>query len=437
METIVRALRAATLTLTWLALAASPAVAGPSAEKQPLEHWIKALKDVDGSARLEACRELGKLKAEAAPAVPALVEALKDADPEVRAAAAEALGAVGPAAKSAFPALSEALKDEALTASNVPVWYVVGTAMGGLGPEILPDLIAALDQEHPQVVVGACAALHEIGPEAKVAVPRLIRLLEKDDPQTRTGAIYAFMGIGPEARAAVPALIKTLTHEYFHLQYWACRALARIGPGAKAAVPMLVRQLREGFPSVRRHAALALGGIGPDIGQQGLEALVAALNDPLHPVREDAATALGQLGPFAKSAAQALEKAAASEPLGIRVDAAKALWLITGKPDAAVAVLIEKLEDLTVGCKAAEVLVEIGPPAAEAAVPAITKLLESEDAVSRLCAAEALGRIGPAAKSAVPALKGRLEDPDEDVRGAAAQALKQIAPQPAVPEDPR
>jgi HEAT repeat protein len=309
--------------------------------------------------------------------------------------------------------------------------------MGGLGPEMLPDLIAALDHEHSRVVMGACVALHEVGPQAKVAVSRLIRLLEKDDPATRTGAIYAFMGIGPEARAAVPALIKTLTHENFHMQYWACRALARIGPGAKAAVPVLLRQLREGLPSVRRHAALALGGIGPDIGQQGLEALVRAIKDPLHPVREDAARALGQLGPFAKSAAPALQEASASESLGIRVEAATALWLVTGKPEAAVAVLIEKLEDLTVGCKAAEALVEIGPPAAEAAVPAITKLLESEDAVSRLCAAEALGRIGPAAKSAVPALTGRLEDADEDVRGAAAQALKQIERQPAAPESPR
>jgi HEAT repeat protein len=44
----------------------------------------------------------------------------------------------------------------------------------------------------------------------------------------------------------------------------------------------------------------------------------------------------------------------------------------------------------------------------------------------RLEAAKALGNIGPAAESAIPALTKALQDAGEDVRKAAAEALEKI-----------
>ncbi|MHC4400701.1 MAG: HEAT repeat domain-containing protein [Planctomycetota bacterium] len=393
-----------------------------------LGDFIAALEHTDASQRLEACRAIGKLGPRAADAVSALEAALVDADPNVQGAAAEALGAIGPAARSAAPSLWKALKSAGYTDDYVPVWYLAGCALGQLGPTIVPDAIAALDDKHSQVCLGACAALHECGPTAKAAVPALIRLLEKDVRGTRQGAMYAFMGIGPEAEPAVPLLIKTLTHDNLHAQYWACRALGQIGPASRPAVPGLIDRLTRATAAVRHNAAAALGDIGPAVGEEGVRALEKALEDRSQPTREDAAIALGKLGPFAASAAPALEKAVVNDTISPRIPAARALWQVTGKTEVAVDALIEDLHDFNLGDEAAEVLVEIGP-AAKRAVPALVELLESGDAFQRLFAAQALGGLGPAAQGASAALESAASDADPDIRRAAAEALQRIHPQ--------
>ena len=71
-------------------------------------------------------------------------------------------------------------------------------------------------------------------------------------------------------------------------------------------------------------------------------------------------------------------------------------------------------------------LAEIGP-AAKTAVPALAKLLDSDQPDVRLQALVALGEIGPAAKDAVPKISKLLvSDPFENVRSAAAFALGTI-----------
>lgn len=391
-----------------VALALAAALAGgasgePSSEAKPLGDWIEALEHTDAQMRVEALGAIGKLGPEAEAAVPAMIERLGDADPSVRGAAARALGALGPAARSAVPSLVKALadKDYVVTVKDEkqlyqPVWLVVSSALGDIGPAALADLIAALEHENTQVRVGAAGALHRIGPKARDAVDPLVKMLKEDEPRTCRAAIYGLMGIGREAKGAVPALTEALTHEDFHTQYWACRALREIGPEASEAVPALLRLLTEGVPSVRRHAAQALGGIGPAIGDKAVDALARALKDPLEPVREDAVIALGQLGPFAKSAAPAIEETLAAGPLAARFPAARALWLVTGETELAVDVLIDQLDDVIWRYDAADTLGEIGP-SAKKAVPALVELLESDQA-------------------------------DEDLRNTAAQALKRIDP---------
>src|SRR5438876_1686317 len=72
---------------------------------------INALKRDDKDARANACVELGKAKAKAAPAVPALIPLLKDKDAEVRRLASYSLGEIGPPASAALEPLRELLKD--------------------------------------------------------------------------------------------------------------------------------------------------------------------------------------------------------------------------------------------------------------------------------------------------------------------------------------
>ena len=63
----------------------------------------------------------------------------------------------------------------------------------------------------------------------------------------------------------------------------------------------------------------------------------------------------------------------------------------------------------------ASILGRMGPEA-KAAVPALTKMLSSQD--DRGAAVDALGQIGPGAKTAVPVLAKLLRDADSKMRHA-------------------
>ena len=74
---------------------------------------------------------------------------------------------------------------------------------------------------------------------------------------------------------------------------------------------------------------------------------------------------------------------------------------------------------------AAEALGRIGPPA----VPQLVEALHSNDAETRLVAAQTLARLGTDARDAVPDLIPLLEDPDERIRKAAMRALGRVGPE--------
>jgi HEAT repeat protein len=68
-----------------------------------------SVSDPDPIVRLQSCRALAYMGAQAKDAVPALVQALNDPEQAVREAAAAALGQVGQAAAPAVPALMQML----------------------------------------------------------------------------------------------------------------------------------------------------------------------------------------------------------------------------------------------------------------------------------------------------------------------------------------
>jgi HEAT repeat protein len=73
---------------------------------------------------------------------------------------------------------------------------------------------------------------------------------------------------------------------------------------------------------------------------------------------------------------------------------------------------------------ASEALIETGKPA----VPALVRMLGSENAGVRAFAAYVLGEIGPDADEATTTLLSLLSDPNEAVRDMSRQALSKIAP---------
>ena len=94
--------------------------------------------------------------------------------------------------------------------------------------ELLPDLIAALDDADSLVRAWSAHSIGNIGGDAVSAVPRLILLLTNGDEASRNGACIALRGIGPPARAALPALRKALTDSSKDVRGFAGRAIEAI-----------------------------------------------------------------------------------------------------------------------------------------------------------------------------------------------------------------
>ncbi len=411
------------LVVAWMPTRPGLLAAGPD----PLAPWRDALASPQPARRVEAAKAIAASHGPPEEVVPALVDLLEDENLDVRCAAAGGLGQLGPAAAGAVPALIAAMATDEHDSSHRAVWAVIGRAVARIGPPALPELVRALGSDDPRLYSGAAVAIHEMGPQASGAVDALAEMLSSDSHRKRGAAIHAIQGIGPAATGAVEALRRSLGHEDFHTRYWACQALGAIGPGAQPATGDLLRAIRQDGASVRRHAAAALGAIGAKIGPDAVEQLIDTMsNDPSQPVREDAVIALGKLKPFAAKTAPAIANALAAKRIAARVAAARSHWLLTGRTDVAMPVLIEQLGNVLGVFDAAAVLGEIGPPAAPQAVDPLAALLDSDDADVRLAAAAALGKLGPQARRADKRLRGLLEDEDPQVRQAAAESLKSL-----------
>jgi hypothetical protein len=122
----------------------------------------------------------------------------------------------------------------------------------------------------------------------------------------------------------------------------AMRAVAEAGAKGKAAVPALVArlapELREHAEYLRRVAAESLGRIGAG----AVPALQAALADESDERRVGAAMALGLIGPKAKRAGPELEAARDAGGRVLAVEAALALYGVTGDAEPA----LEYLRDV-------------------------------------------------------------------------------------------
>jgi HEAT repeat protein len=359
-------------------------------------------------------------------AVSVLIAALVDGDERIRSATSEALKAHPAAATIAAASLLSKMTDESLDAGGRPIWYVASLALGRLGDTSLPTLLERLEDANPMVVRATCVAIAEIEPPAKPAVAKLIPLLTSQNDDLRHIACHVLIAIGPTAKLAVNPLTKLLDHENLHTQYWSCRALGSIGaPAALPAVDKLISLTREGAASVRRNAVMALGEIGIESGPKMLQALSDALQDKTQPVRAVAAEALTKIGPPAKETLPALKQAIDRPFFRARVQAALAIWKISGETEMAVRVLLEEFESINAPWEVAAAFSELGEAGASA-VPGLTKLLTAAQATTRLFVIDALAAIGVASKPALPALVKRLDDDDHDVRAAARQAIDLI-----------
>lgn len=148
---------------------------------------------------------------------------------------------------------------------------------------------------------------------------------------------------GPAAQPALPALVRLLSSE----QTWvfAAEALGRIGHAATPAASEL-KQRAEHDHHDADTAAWALWRVGgdPEHATEVLGRMIAADS-----VRPRAVKYLADLGQAAEASAGRLQRLLGSKDDWVRVEAAHALWRVSGDPTEAVPVLTTVLQPLTDG----------------------------------------------------------------------------------------
>jgi HEAT repeat len=330
--------------------------------------------------------------------LPLLADHLTDPDDEVRAHAAYLTAAIGHPARASADRLAALLSDTASTElgeheiGDIALW---GLARLG-DPRCVPGLVERLTG--PRLGFGLASVhvdrafdwleppgIHEVLALVPQHAPELLpalggRLQTETTLDGRRAFAHAAAGWGAASAPLTPALADLLDSDAAE---WAADALGAIGIGAVEAAGRLraLARSRHHDERVRLAAGAAAAQAGGD-AEVAVEVIAPALRTSFGAT---AARHLAGLGPAGAALALALRDLLADRDDWARVEAANALWRVTGDPTEAVIVLTAALEDgvsghtaQPVARRAARYLAAIGQPAAAAAVPRLRAILADE-----------------------------------------------------------
>jgi HEAT repeat protein len=267
---------------------------GPAA-REAVPALVAALKDPDEQVRISAVQALGRVGPRARVAVPALIELLqedpgprfavvqtlralgpdardavthlarllREAEPRERGPLIAALGSTGTAA-DAGPALVEAMRSVADSADDVALRDALTNALLRLGPGVTGEVAGLLKDKRVEVCRYALAVLLHFGPQAEDVLPALVAALDDKDDEAGVAAAQAVAMIDPRPEC-VPPLVRGLKAPDSRLRMRAAGVLWKLGQLGRDAVPALeAAATRDPDAMVRQQAGKALRAIDPD-----------------------------------------------------------------------------------------------------------------------------------------------------------------------------
>lgn len=271
-------------------------LASPSAELRSALSWalsmfagealhalISGLQDESKFIRAGLADALGRAALDAERTVPALISLLSDTEVEVRACAAKALGNMRASKKAeeSVPPLIALLKDQ----DNDVAW-IAAEALRKIGTEeaskawaeFEPDssvtkLAKQLKNKDRAIRIDAAKGLKENYKEAVLVLDDLVLALQDQYPEVLINATEALGRIGAASRSTIPALAPLLQHEDHRVRKQVASALGKIaehtqdGTASRALLPVL----KDPVADVRMAAGVALEEIGGETAEVALK----------------------------------------------------------------------------------------------------------------------------------------------------------------------
>lgn len=357
--------------------------------------------------------------------VPALIQDLRDA--RRRVAAAQALGRLGAGARPAVPELLTALteKDAELRTEAL-------ASLNRIGPpdeKDVPLLVAVLrDGDFAAGRRYALESLARLGAKAEPAVTALADALKDPSAEVRIKSAELLGIIGPAARQrAWKPLLVVLRDPDATVSAAAGAALVKMGSPGRDAVGTLKDLLGERREPLRRYALIGLAAIGGDAADAVPALLEVAAKDSVAELRGLALNALRKIQPDKKEAIEVFTQALSDGDAGVCEQAARGL-ASAGPKGGALPGLLQGVEhrNANVARIAADTLK--AAPFDKTQAPILEKALRNKNAAVRLCAIEALGRVGADAAGTVSALGDVLKDGSADERRAVIGAIGKMGP---------
>lgn len=285
--------------------------------------------------------------------------------------------------------------------------------------DLASRLVEPADAGGWRISDSAALELERLGPDAP---KKLLPLLADPLLEVRRGAAFHLLAsFDPAVPEQVAAFQKLLNDEDATIRGLGLQAARQMSAADRDAVngELLTMLDSQGEPEAKNRAAFArfAGSLGSK-GEPFAQALArAAASDPDDRVRSAATFAYCQVVAPPESAVPVLQQVLKDKKAPVRLVAAGRLRSLGLKAEPAASDLGQALADENedVRIAASEALVRMGP----AANNALRTALESKDTNAKKLALACLSSLGPAAKEVLPAIEKAQNDPDKNISEAA------------------
>jgi len=389
------------------------ALMGPAA-KEAIPALLQEL-SVGEKDVVEACRvALSEIGAPDPEQLPQLLQSLQDDRPAVRCEAAAAMAKLGPEAKEAVSPLIHDVRSSA----DVP--SCTGKALAMLAdtlPEVQGSLLDMLRDPSVSVRRNAAYVLSQMTHPTDPAIDGMLASLadETESPVRQFTAKALTLRQAPD-RGLLPSWTYTLRRaRNNHVRAETLRQLENQNLEIDQVGPSIWGRVKDEDPDIRLEAVQWIGRSGP-AAKPAVSYLLAGVSDPDVRVRRAALSALKRSGTRRHEGLQLIGKAQRDPDPLVRCVATEELLELGSADRVAVPLLVNDLkgEDDSARC-AAEALGLAGHFNHDV-VPALIKVLQEKDPLSRSRAALILMQLGARAREAIPALVIAQKDgiPDAD-----------------------